>query len=76
MCDDAELLETRTSQRSLPKIPDKAEPVRTRLREAEEDSSGGEEDGEEENMEAVYPETARVPKVESVTSDNIDTDAI
>uniref|UniRef100_H0VU61 Eukaryotic translation initiation factor 5 n=1 Tax=Cavia porcellus TaxID=10141 RepID=H0VU61_CAVPO len=49
----------------------KAEPFIKWLKEAEEESSGGEED---ENIEVVYLKTASVPKVETVKSDNKDDD--
>ncbi|EHA98327.1 Eukaryotic translation initiation factor 5 [Heterocephalus glaber] len=50
----------------------KAEPFIKWLKEAEEESSGGEEDDEDENIEVIYSKTARVPKVETVKSDNKD----
>ena len=43
------------------------------MKEAEEESSGGEED-EDENIEVVYQKTASVPKVETVKSNNKDDD--
>uniref|UniRef100_G3TWB1 Eukaryotic translation initiation factor 5 n=1 Tax=Loxodonta africana TaxID=9785 RepID=G3TWB1_LOXAF len=44
------------------------------LKEAEEESSGGEEKDEDENIEVVYSKTASVRKVETVKSDNKDDD--
>uniref|UniRef100_G1SPI8 Eukaryotic translation initiation factor 5 n=1 Tax=Oryctolagus cuniculus TaxID=9986 RepID=G1SPI8_RABIT len=52
----------------------KAEPFIKWLKEAEEESSGGEKDDEDENIEVVYSKTASVPKVETVKSDNKDDD--
>ncbi|KAK1339469.1 hypothetical protein QTO34_020152 [Cnephaeus nilssonii] len=52
----------------------KAEPLIKWLKEAEEESSGGEEEDKDENMEVVYSETVSVLKVEAVKSDNKDTD--
>ena len=43
------------------------------MKEAEEESSGGEYD-EDENIEVVYSKTASVRKVEAVKSDNKDDD--
>jgi translation initiation factor 5 len=44
------------------------------LKEAEEESSGGKEEDNVENIEVVYLKTASVPKVETVKSDNKDDD--
>uniref|UniRef100_A0A8D1MGG6 Eukaryotic translation initiation factor 5 n=1 Tax=Sus scrofa TaxID=9823 RepID=A0A8D1MGG6_PIG len=52
----------------------KAEPFIKCLKEAEEESSGGEYDDEDENIEVVYSKTASVRKVEAVKSDNKDDD--
>ncbi|XP_054571690.1 eukaryotic translation initiation factor 5 isoform X2 [Eptesicus fuscus] len=52
----------------------KAEPFIKWLKEAEEESSGGEAEDEDENIEVVYSKTASVPKVEAVKSDSKDDD--
>jgi translation initiation factor 5 len=44
------------------------------LKEAEEEFSGSEKEDKDENIEVVYSNTASVPKVETMKSDNKDSD--